>query len=508
MVRNLRDIDLWKRDLVLIWIALLGLPSIGRPQSYSIASGNVVSCSGIIEDTGGPSSSYANNENFTCVICPDEVGASISLSFIVFDLGSGGVAEDQLTIYDGNNTGAPFLGSYSDQQLQGLLVSATVLNSSGCLTLRFQSNEFSVGDFAASISCQIPCDEPVAVLQAMADTLTVCQGEPIQLDGSGSYASPGQNIEYYIWTLGAVQDTTDLPIYETEYNSGGILQIVLRVVDDVGCESELSLPTTVVISPTPSFTGVQAPAVACPGDTVDLSGAAQQPIITFSPYCTPYGDAMFLPDDVGVPFVSSIYLNNAEAGSVINSTEELGTICMDIEHSFLGDLVISLRCPNGQEIALHQQGGGGIFLGEANDGDLSSSPDQGICWNYCFNDQPQYGTMALSTENAIPAGLSLALAPGSYTPVDPLADLIGCPVNGEWKLTVTDLWAADNGFLCSWCLGFDDNQDSTLVISRPTLGTGPDSMYWSGPGVFNDPDEGGLATMNAAEGVHQAIFSV
>ncbi len=43
---------------------------------------------------------------------------------------------------------------------------------------------------------------------------------------------------------------------------------------------------------------------------------------------------------------------------------------MDIEHSFIGDLVIDVIVPTGQSVVLHQQGGGATFLGIPVDDDL------------------------------------------------------------------------------------------------------------------------------------------
>lgn len=37
-----------------------------------------------------------------------------------------------------------------------------------------------------------------------------------------------------------------------------------------------------------------------------------------------------------------------------------------------------------------------------------------------------------------------------YLPVDPFDALVGCPMNGEWKLYVKDGWGIDNGWLFGW----------------------------------------------------------
>ena len=102
-------------------------------------------------------------------------------------------------------------------------------------------------------------------------------------------------------------------------------------------------------------------------------------------------------------------------------------------------------------------------MGAANDSDTSAEPVPGICWEYCFNTNPDHGSWADCaqfgpTPNVTTSSTGSALVAGSYTPVTALTSLIGCPVNGEWKMKFTDLWGGDNGFLCSWSIsGFSNN---------------------------------------------------
>ncbi|MFN9327581.1 MAG: proprotein convertase P-domain-containing protein, partial [Flavobacteriales bacterium] len=63
---------------------------------------------------------------------------------------------------------------------------------------------------------------------------------------------------------------------------------------------------------------------------------------------------------------------------------DLPSVCVSMEHSFMGDLVVYLTCPNGQSVTFHQQGGGGTFIGGALDGE-TVPPSPGECWEYCFS---------------------------------------------------------------------------------------------------------------------------
>ena len=56
-----------------------------------------------------------------------------------------------------------------------------------------------------------------------------------------------------------------------------------------------------------------------------------------------------------------------------NLSPEEQTIGIVLEHSFMGDLIITLTCPNGQELLLHNQGGSNTYLGVPIDDGFSPS---------------------------------------------------------------------------------------------------------------------------------------
>lgn len=489
----------------------LTLPILVNAQQFSITSPNVSSCTGVLEDSGGPAATYEHNEEFTCTVCPTIPGSPISLNFIVFALSPSGPNPDNIVIWDGNSTGAPVMGIFSGNELQNMTVSASGLNFTGCLTVRFRSNSNGTGNFAAAISCSQACDEPTAQLAIIGgDTLLTCMGDSLSLDGSGSTAALGHSLIQWIWSNGSQTETSTSPFYSFANQEGGIQAITLQVMDDAGCISQPTVPSYALIAD-PDFTGTFAPTVLCEGVQGQLLGQAVQSPMIQNLSCSA---SMPIPDFVGMEFTSSIMISSGSPDEVITSADQLGDICLEMEHSFMGDIVIRLDCPNGQSVALHEQGGGGIMIGDANDSDQGNLIP-GTCWNYCFNASPQFGTWEASagwspTPNVMQSSQGLALIPGSYTSVEPLSNLIGCPVNGSWTLTIVDLWAADNGYLCSWCMeDFNNDEDSVFFDISPLLGTGPDSVFWTGNGVVNDPNDAGSAIFNASgTGAFQATFTV
>lgn len=493
-----------------------GLPS-AQGQQFSIAAGNITTCTGVLEDTGGPAASYGNNENFTAVICPDTPGDAISLFWAVFNLSTQGPNPiDRIRIWDGDNTGATFLGEYTGTDLQGLTVAATTFNPTGCLTVQFISNGAGVGDFAASILCFTPCDRPTAVAtMSEPGPALVCLGEEVSFDGTQSYAATGFSIVSYTWDFGDGTTATG-PTATHSYSEPGEYIVQLNLVDDNSCVNSNVVDLQILVSTTPIFVGTSQTTEICLGAIVDLSAVVTPVTWTGIPEAN-FGDGIFLPDDVGTPFTSDLAFTQFTPGQTLQNVGDLLSVCVSMEHSFMGDLVLSLTCPNGQSIIFHQQGGGGTYIGGAYDLDNNQNPIPGECWDYCWSPTATLGTWANCaafgpTPNVMPGGTpqNNALIPGTYSSVQPFTNLIGCPLNGTWTFTSLDLWGADNGFLCSWSINFNPAIIPDVTQFTPIYGTtSPDSAYWSGPFLTLDPNDPLNASANpVGAGSYDYTFTV
>lgn len=346
---------------------------------------------------------------------------------------------------------------------------------------------------------------------ALGDPAMICQGATIQLNGAASMPAPGHSLNLWTWDLGiqGIRYTTG-PTTNVTFNTGGVHTILLTVRDESGCSSEIPDTLHVLVSATPDLSGTFVPDIFCAGDIQQLLGSAEGfPMITNTGGCT-------APDN-GAPLVdnattTSLLTITGNPNTTISNLGELGDICMDIEHSFMGDLAITVTCPNGQSVVLHQQGGGSTYLGDANDND-GGTIVPGSCFRYCFGDNPDFGTLLESavgstSPNVVPVSQGTAIAPGRYTPITPLSQLIGCPVNGTWTFSSADLWAADNGYLCGWCITLGEGADSTFYSLGPVLGTSSDSTFWTGPGVINDPLEPGNALIVPEAGMADLTYTV
>lgn len=459
-------------------------------QLISISDGSATACSGVLYDSGGQGAAgYSNDEDLVLTLCPDDTSASVVLSFITFDLDISGPQNtwDNLSIHDGENTSATLLGVYTETSLQGISVSATTFNATGCLTLRFRSNTVGTGVFAATISCTSDCDAPTAAAtMSLLSPARVCVGSSVTLDASASFSANGEGIGNYHWQFGQSGSLdTGSAVIEHTFDTPGWYPLGLVVTDSTGCESTNAIALEVFVSTAPSFTLNDLDSAVCIGQEIVLAGSAQAE--PWSATSVGYGPGVYLPDDVGLPFTSEMILTGYEAGAVIASESDIASICVEMEHSYMGDLVLQVFCPNGQTVMLHQQSGGGTYVGSPNDMDSNSDPEVGECWQYCWSptatngtwfDNSQQGANPNTMVGGVPAGQSLV--PGTYQSTGPMSDLIGCPFNGTWTFQSTDLWGADNGFLCGWSMSFATEVGGDTSIFTPTYGSGCDSTFWSG----------------------------
>jgi uncharacterized repeat protein (TIGR01451 family) len=184
-------------------------------------------------------------------------------------------------------------------------------------------------------------------------------------------------------------------------------------------------------------------------------------------------DTTYLPDGTGVSYTTSIFVSGYVAGQTLSSLNEFLGVCVNMEHSFLGDIDISLTCPNNTTIVLENQGGGGANLGIPNQGD-NTGPGAG--YDYCWNQNPEFGVMSEV------AGSNQTLPAGSYTSFQALSDLIGCPLNGDWTITVTDHMSVDDGYIFNWGINFAANPGCFTML------TGQIYADMNTNGVFDETD--------------------
>lgn len=179
-------------------------------------------------------------------------------------------------------------------------------------------------------------------------------------------------------------------------------------------------------------------------------------------------DTTFLPDGSGVSYVSTIHHTDFDPGQSVLTANDIESICINIEHSYAQDLTMVLTCPDGKSVTLVDQDAGGSFVGKPiKDESDFSFPEINVAsgegFSYCFTQSATetwtsvYGdsTYTYTDLGGFPHVNKIYVPSGVYRPKQNISNLVGCPLNGDWTITVTDNYLGDNGYLFSWGLNFN-----------------------------------------------------
>jgi hypothetical protein len=127
------------------------------PGTFSISAPLApgAACGTTVYDQGGAGGNYPNSTTFTQTYCPANAGDVVTLNFSQFATEA---CCDFLTIYNGNSTSAPVIGTYSGTNSPGVITSTA---ANGCLTIRFTSDgSISAAGWAATVICGVPPPPP------------------------------------------------------------------------------------------------------------------------------------------------------------------------------------------------------------------------------------------------------------------------------------------------------------------------------------------------------------
>ena len=131
-------------------------------------------CGGTFTDPAGATTNYANNSDYTVIICPTNPGDVVTVTFTSFSTETN---YDGLYVFDGNTVTSPQIastnsaanvpggltGSFWGTTIPGPFIST---NTNGCLTFRFRSDSsVNLVGWIADITCGPPptCLKPTAL---------------------------------------------------------------------------------------------------------------------------------------------------------------------------------------------------------------------------------------------------------------------------------------------------------------------------------------------------------
>jgi len=295
--------------------------------------------------------------------------------------------------------------------------------------------------------------------------ISVCIGDSVTLNGLGS--------SLLSWNQGIVNGIPFVPVL------GALVYTVTGTASN-GCTNTDQITVTVNQFPSVDAGPDQ---VICPGEIITLSTLSDTSNLGVF---NSQDGLVYLPDGSGAVYNTSIFVSGYNSTTTFQNACDLEQLKLSIEHSFIGDLEISLTCPNGQSVSLlnaYNQTpvgwnelipggcGNGFSIGLGNDINLDGGPPGNPEWTYTFSG---------CNSTSVPICLSAAIIGGTITndylfeSVDTtevynfdgdLNNLIGCPLNGNWTITVQDNQTLDDGYIFGWSLDFGGTTGSAMASS-------------------------------------------
>ena len=221
-----------------------------------------------------------------------------------------------------------------------------------------------------------------------------------------------QNIQIEITNFGA-ETQTNIPVYYS-INSGAAVQEVFTADLAPNQSANYTFSTPYNFNQFGDYTILAGTQLANDGQNQNDISSVQISNLSCRDYLTESN--MQIIDNQTITST----LNVAEEG-LINDLN----VTVNIEHTYLGDLIVSLVGPDGTEVVLANQVGGGSEDFE----------------NTTFDD---------SAETSISDGQ--APFTGTFAPQQPLSNFEGLNMYGDWILNVEDVYNQDTGTLIDWTL--------------------------------------------------------
>lgn len=496
-------------------------------------------------DSGNNAANYGANENEIITICPDYAAGTSKLA-ITFGINTGllfGVdASDTVYIYDGPNTSSPLLGAYNTNNAPTGFnhVASFANNPSGCLTIQFISDGAVQGiGWDANVTC-VTIPQPFTPQMAgylmgsgpdiinPSDTgyADVCFGDSILFVATGNYpySSDFTGVGYsqnagnvtYDWTFSDGTQQTGDSVWFTPPARSGYL-VTLKITDSF--PQSQSILSKVRVSIIPSFAGViNNRDSICVGDTTTIIGAVTNtdtagvdPTNGSFQMGGTFAGLTWLPDGSGQNYTTSVNISGFQPAQLITAVSDIQELSITMEHSYLGDLEMLLECPNGTQATIFNSyspgiipggfNGGGTYLGDAFDNNLGTP---GVGWEYKWSSvNATWGNFPteFAGGNTIPntiAPIGQSMNPaGVYLPETSFATFIGCPINGNWTITVRDNLGVDDGYIFEWGIFFDPSINPNNEVYVPSIDTG----YWQSAATIlpgNSTDTFIVVTSNSA----------
>ncbi len=339
------------------------------------------------------------------------------------------------------------------------------------------------------------------------DTITVCYGETVYLKDAGSTQSMMVALTNFRFfyngnQLGALSSQNDSVPYTV--NTNGIVEIKYYVTDADGCESAPYSLFIISHQPEVDFGTYYS---SCAGDSLHLSfdPPTQNESYEFSRIETNMLGCM---NDNGTQ-TFDLVVSGVSPGTITDASD-IDFIRIAMEHNRVGELEISVQCPNAQSVTLMSAGtgqfedfGDPVWGNGAPAVDCNDISTVGEHYNYDF-DEDAFQTVDQWIQNN-----NGNIPEGRYEPDNSYFSLIGCPINGTWTLTIVDAVPDNDGSIGNW--GIDFNTDNVTLAPGTidfTYDANASDSYWSTTDNFSymSADMDTLIYANAMAGTNNYTY--
>ncbi len=227
---------------------------------------------------------------------------------------------------------------------------------------------------------------------------------------------------------------------------------------------------TVQVGKSPDFSGFKTDLDenqmgVCLGESVIL----EMPIASAkSEYNPSYTHTELLPQSIyAKEWTAAVRVKQFDNQTVADGSE-FESFTVRLNHQKSGEVKITLSCPNGKSIVLKDFSTSDYKLG------LTGKNDFGTLYNYTF-DQKSATTLNATISDTL-------LREGAYKSEEDFALLAGCPLNGDWSVTVKTQSLDYDGYAEQFAIAFnsdliENNQTSTTQTYDTRR------AVWTGTGV-------------------------
>jgi len=278
----------------------------------------------------------------------------------------------------------------------------------------------------------------------------------------------------FTWYFGDGSQQTNLGFDQVtySYSKNGGYYVLLKVVDEFGTIRFARKKIQVGLKPKFTETTVNTDKPICKSDRVILSAKISSASWEYKFSNQIVFDSPYQVADNYPQYARSITFFSFAENATLNNIADLEKIFIKAEHSASSNLQIKIKCPNNTEVILKNFGGTDSKLGVPI---LDPIVGIGTAYEYAWTNSPTFGTLnaEATTKTTLPAG--------NYTSDEALTNLLGCPLNGEWTLSVNDNQSTNNGYLFAWGINLNPSlQEPNWEFSNTF---NKNTVSWTGEGI-------------------------